>query len=46
MSVRITYEETSEFPVTIDLNQGSAPSPYLFTLIMDELTNHIHEEVP
>jgi len=45
-SVKTTYRETSEFPVTIDLNKGSTLSPHLSALIMDELTAHIQEEVP
>ena len=32
--------------MTIGLHQGSALSPYLFALIMDELTSRIKEEVP
>ena len=45
-SVRTTYGETCEFPMTISLHQGSTPSPYLFALIIGELTAHIQEEVP
>ena len=45
-SVRTTCGETGEFLLTIGLHQGSALSPYLFALIMDELTAHIQEEVP
>ena len=35
--VKTTIGETSEFPITIDLHQRSALSPYLFALVMDEL---------
>lgn len=45
-SVRTAYGEMGKFPVTIGLHQGSTLSPYLFTLITDELTAHIQEEVP
>ena len=45
-SLRTTYGETGEFLVTIGLHQGSALSPHLFALIMDELTAHIKKEVP
>ena len=37
---------TEAFPIKIGLHQGSALSPYLFTLIMDELTAHIQDTVP
>jgi len=37
---------TNEFPVTIGLHQGSSLSPYLFTLVIDELTKNIQDEVP
>ena len=46
MCVRTASGETTEFPVTIGLYQGSALSPYLFALIMDGLTAHIQEKVP
>ena len=45
-SVRTTGGETSEFVITVGLHQGSTLSPYLFVLVMDELTRHIQEEVP
>jgi hypothetical protein len=37
---------TNEFPVTTCLHQGSSLSPYLFTLVIDELTKNIQDEVP
>ena len=40
-SVRSTGGETSEFVITVGLHQGSTLSPYLFALVMDELTRHI-----
>ena len=43
MSVGTTCGEICEFPMTIGLHLGSTLSPYLFTLIMDELTTHIQE---
>ncbi|GKC30194.1 retrovirus-related pol polyprotein LINE-1 [Tanacetum coccineum] len=37
----------TEFPsVEIGLHQGSAISPYLFALILDELLRGIHEDIP
>ena len=33
-------------PVTKGLHQGSALSPYFFSLIIDELLVHIPKEVP
>ena len=37
---------TDSFSITVGLHQGSALSPYLFTLVIDELTKHIQDEVP
>lgn len=44
-SVR-TMEGEKKFTVTMGLHQGSALSPYVFALIMDELTRHIQDDVP
>lgn len=44
-SVGITRGEMSKFAFTIDLHQGSTLSPYIFMLVMDELTKHIQEEM-
>ena len=38
--VRTVVGETNDFSITVGLHQGSALSPYLFALIMDELTRH------
>ena len=43
--VRSTYGETCDFTVTKGVHQGSTLSPYLFALIMDELTAHIKDRV-
>ena len=43
MNVRNTCGETSQFLVTIGLDQGSALSPYLFAPIINELVAHIQE---
>nr|GEZ33668.1 retrovirus-related Pol polyprotein LINE-1 [Tanacetum cinerariifolium] len=39
--VRTTVGNTDFFPVEVGLHQGSAISPYLFTLILDELSRGI-----
>ncbi|KAK8957380.1 hypothetical protein KSP39_PZI000617 [Platanthera zijinensis] len=44
--VRTSGGLTQEFPITVGLHQGSALSPYLFTLILDELTRHIQQTIP
>ena len=44
--VKTTIGETSEFSITIGLHQGSILSPYLFALVMDELTMHIQDDIP
>ena len=35
-----------DFPIKIGLHQGSALSPYLFTLVMDEVTRGIQGDIP
>jgi len=45
-SVRSSVGDTEYFPIDIGLHQGSALSPFLFTIIIDELTREIQEEVP
>ena len=45
-SVRTLDGVTEDFPVTIGLHQGSSLSPYLFTLVLDVLTEHIQELAP
>nr|GEV63279.1 hypothetical protein [Tanacetum cinerariifolium] len=44
--VRTTMGSTEYFPVEVGLHQGSAISPYLFTLILDELSRRIQESIP
>jgi len=38
--------DTEYVPINIGLHQGSALSPFLFTIVMDELTREIQDEVP
>ena len=45
-SVRTTGGEINEFAIIVGLHQGSTLSPYLFALVMDELTRRIQEKVP
>jgi hypothetical protein len=40
-SIRISNGDTSDFPINIRLHQGSPLSPYLFALVMDEVTRDI-----
>ncbi|VAH02786.1 unnamed protein product [Triticum turgidum subsp. durum] len=40
-SVRTSDVDTADFPIKIGLHQGSALSPYLFALVMDEVTRDI-----
>jgi hypothetical protein len=41
ISVRTSNGDTNDFPINIGLHQGSALSPYLFALVMDEVTRDI-----
>jgi hypothetical protein len=43
-SVRTSNGDT--IPINVGLHQGSALSPYLFTLVMDEVTSDIQDGVP
>jgi hypothetical protein len=45
-SVRTSDGYTNDFPINIGLNQGSALSPYLFALVMDEITRDIKGGIP
>ena len=40
-SVRTSDGDTDDFPIKIGLYQGSALSPYLFALVMNEVTRDI-----
>ncbi|GMP83986.1 hypothetical protein CsSME_00037701 [Camellia sinensis var. sinensis] len=44
-TIRSPVGEANEFPITVGLHQGSTLSPYLFTLVMDELTKNIQDDV-
>jgi hypothetical protein len=45
-NVRTCGGVTTNFPITVGLHQGSALSPFLFAIVMDELTRSIQENVP
>ena len=45
-SVRTSDVDTDDFPIKIGLHQGSALSPYLFALVMDEVTRDIQGDIP
>jgi hypothetical protein len=40
-SLRTTDGDTNVFPINIGLHQGSTLSPYLFALVIDEVTRDI-----
>ena len=44
--VRTCDGDTRDFPIKIGLHQGSALSPYLFALVMDEVTRDIQDDIP
>ena len=45
-SVRTSDGDTDDFPIKIGLHQGSALSPYLFAMVMNEITRHIQGDIP
>ena len=45
-SVRMPEGVTNDFYVGMGLHQDSALSPFLFTLVMDELTKGIQDKLP
>jgi hypothetical protein len=45
-SVRTSDEDTNDFSINIGLHQGSPLSPYLFALVMDEVTRDIQGGIP
>ena len=44
-NVRTCGGITSDFSITIGLHQESALSSFLFTIVMDELTRAIQDEI-
>ena len=45
-SVRTPGGVTNDFYISMGLHQGSALSPFLFTLVMDEFTKGIQDKLP
>ncbi|KAM1919388.1 hypothetical protein ACFX15_023329 [Malus domestica] len=45
-TVRTHEGQTESFPIIVGLHQNSSLSPYLFALVMDELTRHIQDDIP
>jgi hypothetical protein len=45
-SVRTSDGDTNVFPINIRLYQESALSPYLFALVMDDVTRDIQGAIP
>ena len=45
-NVRTCGGITNDFSIIIGLHQGSALSPFLFSIVMDELTSAIQDELP
>ncbi|KAK3526893.1 hypothetical protein QTP86_003596 [Hemibagrus guttatus] len=44
--VRCAVGQTEEFKVEVGLHQGSALSPFLFTIVMDQLSEEVRQESP
>ncbi|KAK3561927.1 hypothetical protein QTP86_019049, partial [Hemibagrus guttatus] len=47
--LRVTYKsggQTEEFKVEVGLHQGSALSPFLFAMVMDQLSEEVRQESP
>jgi hypothetical protein len=45
-SVRTSDGDTNDFSINIELHQGSSLSPYLFALVMDEVTRDVQGCIP
>ncbi|KAK3537618.1 hypothetical protein QTP70_017011 [Hemibagrus guttatus] len=44
--VRCAVGQTEEFKVEVGLHQGSALSPFLFAMVMDQLSEEVRQEFP
>jgi hypothetical protein len=45
-SIQTSGGDTNDFPINIGMHQGLALSPYLFVLVMDEVTRDIQGGIP
>ncbi|KAK3555273.1 hypothetical protein QTP86_014885 [Hemibagrus guttatus] len=45
-AVRCAVGQTEEFKVEVGLHQGSALSPFLFAMVMDQLSEEVRQESP
>jgi len=45
-NVRTCGSLTSDYSITIGLHQGSVLSPFLFAIVMNELTRTIQDDIP
>jgi hypothetical protein len=45
-SIRTSDEDINDFLINIELHQGSALSPYLCSLVVDEVTRNIQGGIP
>jgi len=45
-SIKTNVGSTEAFPITMGVHQGSALSPFLFAIVMDELTKSIQDDIP
>jgi len=43
--VRTLVGDTEDFPIDIGIHQGSAFSPFLFTIVIDKFTRGIQDEI-
>jgi hypothetical protein len=43
--IRACDSESDAFSIKIELHQGSALDPYIFTLVMDEITKDIQRNI-
>lgn len=45
ISLKYVWGENEDLTLKVGVHQGSTLSPYLFTLVVDELTKEVQEEI-